>query len=111
MRAYEPLPSAAENFLEEAIRGGALSVRDLSRQLLEKFSIFRGKSWISQYIRTTLRRRLAEDARVERRLRLLKREFGDSPQVLATAVAAVMHDNATPAKPAARRRRRSAGRR
>jgi hypothetical protein len=37
---------------------------------------------------------------------LLKREFGDSPQVLATVVAAVMREP----KPAAKRRRRSARR-
>jgi len=106
MRAYEPLPTAAESFLEDAVRGGTLSIRDLSRELLERFGTRRGKSWIGQYIRRTLRRRLVEDARVERRLRLLKREFGDSPQVLATVVAAVMREP----KPAAKRRRRSARR-
>jgi hypothetical protein len=105
MRAYEPLPADAEAYIEDAIRRGASSVRELSRQLLEKFGVRRGKSWLASYVRTTLRRRFAEDALLERRLRLLKREFGDQPEVLAKVAAEVMKTNP---KPAARRRRKRA---
>lgn len=105
MRAYEPLPADAEAFIEDAVRRDASSVRGLSRDLEEKFGVRRAKSWLANYIRKTLRQRLAEDARVERQLRLLKREFGDRPEVLAKIAAEVTRENPIPAT---RQRRKKA---
>ncbi len=105
MRKFETLPGEVEGFIETEIRRGSAGVRELSQQIFEKFGMRRGKSWLSNYIQTRLRRHIAEDARLERRLRVLKRELGDRPEVLAKVAAEVMKENP---KPAARRRRKKA---
>lgn len=97
MRRYETLPPDVDVFIADSIRRDALNVKILSELLFKNFGIRRGKSWIADYINKTLRPQMAEDARLERRLRLLKREFGDRPEVLAKAAAAVMNNNSTPA--------------
>jgi hypothetical protein len=106
MRRYETLPAEVEGFIEDTIRRDALNARELSELLLKKFGMRRGKSWLAAYVRKTLRPHMVEDARLERRLRLLKRELGDRPEVLAK-VATNMMMNENP-KPAARRRRKKA---
>lgn len=105
MRRYEQLPAEVEGFIEDAIRRDALTAKDLSDQLFKKFGMRRGRSWLATYIQKTLRPHMVEDARLERRLRLLKRELGDRPEVLAKVAADMMSENP---KPAARRRRKKA---
>lgn len=105
MRKFEKLPGEVEGFIENEIRRGSAGVRELSQQIFQKFGVRRGKSWLSNYIKTTVRRHITEDARFERRLRLLKRELGDRPEVLAKVAADVLNDKP---KSAARRRRKKA---
>jgi len=105
MRRFEILPTDVEAFIEDAVRRDGLTATELSRLLFKKFGMRRGRSWLAAYIRKTLRPHMAEDARLERRLRLLKRELGDRPEVLAKVAADVMNDKP---KPAARRRRKKA---
>jgi hypothetical protein len=99
------LPADVEAFIEDAVRRDALTAKELSELLFEKFGMHRGRSWLASYIKRTLRPHMAEDARLERRLRLLKRELGDRPEVLAKVAADMMNQNP---KPAARRRRKKA---
>jgi hypothetical protein len=103
MRRFEILPADVEAFIENAIRRDAATATKLSYLLFEQFGMRRGKSWLAAYINKTLRPHMAEDARLERRLRLLKRELGDRPEVLAKVAADVMNNDP---KPGARRRRR-----
>jgi hypothetical protein len=103
MRRYEQLPAEVEAFIEDAIRHDALSGKELSDRLFEKFGMRRSRSWLAAYIQKTMRPHMVEDARLERRLRLLKRELGDRPEVLAKVAAEMMNGNP---KPAARRRRK-----
>ena len=105
MRRFEPFPDQVEAFIEEKVRRDAIGARELSQMLLDQFGIQRGKSWLASYIRTTLRPRIAENARLERRLRLLRTELADQPEALAKSVAAVM----TNTRPVRRRRRVRAG--
>jgi|SRR5271157_5695316 len=105
MRRYETLPAEVEGFIEDKIRRGSLTTKELSALLFKKFGMRRSRSWLAGYINETLRPHMAEDAKLERRLRLLKRELGDRPEVLAKVAANMMNDNP---KPAARRRRKKA---
>jgi|GEM_PF-1864525 len=91
--------------MENAIRRDAATVKEISDLLFEQFGIRRGKTWLADYINKTLRPNMAEDGRLGRRLRVLKRELGDRPEVLAKVAADVINDNP---KPAARRRRKKA---
>ena len=87
MRRYEQLPAEVEGFIEDAIRRDALTAKDLSDQLFEEIQDATRWSWLARYIQKTLRPHMVEDARLERRLRLLKRELGDRPEVLAKVAA------------------------
>ncbi|WP_425150795.1 hypothetical protein [Candidatus Binatus sp.] len=102
------MPAEVEGFIEDAIRRDALTAKDLSDQLFKKFRMRRGRSWLARYIQKTLRPHMVEDARLERRLRLLKRELGDRPEVLAKVAADMMSENPKPA--AGRRRKKAAAR-
>jgi hypothetical protein len=99
------LPAEVEGFIEDAVRRDALTAKELSELLFKKFGMRRGRSWLASYIKKILRPHMVEDARLERRLRLLKRELGDRPEVLAKVAADMMNQNP---KPAARRRRKKA---
>jgi hypothetical protein len=82
MLRYEMLPDDAEGFVEELMRCGS-GAREISRRLQKSFGIRRGKSWLAAYINENIRPHLAEHARLQRRLRCVKREFGDRPELLA----------------------------
>ncbi len=105
MRRFDILPADVEAFIENAIRRDATTAKELSYLLFEKFGMRRGKSWLAAYVSKRLRPNMDEDARLERRLRVLKRELGDRPEVLAKVAADVINDNP---KPAAKRRRKKA---
>ncbi len=107
MRRFEALPADVEAFIEDAIRRNATGVKELSCLLFEKFGMRRGKSWLAAYINKTLRPNMAEDSRLERRLRILKRELGDRPEVLAKVAADMMNEIPTPS-PRQRRKKAAA---
>jgi hypothetical protein len=105
MRRFPALPAEVDAFIENAIRRDAATVQEISDLLFEQFGVRRGKTWIAEYINKTLLPNMAEDARLGRRLRVLKRELGDRPEALAKIATGVINDNS---KPAARRRRKKA---
>jgi hypothetical protein len=82
MLRYDMLPDDAEGFVEDLIRRGS-GAREISHRLQKSFGIRRGKSWLAKYIADNIRPNIAEHARLQRRLRCVKREFGDRPELLA----------------------------